>query len=63
MFIEKGHKTKIIDFFMTTSEVYSKPTQTSKMKLFSKMVSGFQLTVFVDYFREMPILEVSLGSE
>ena len=44
--MQKGHKTKIIDFFMTTSEVYSKPTQTSKMQLFAKMVNGFQLTVF-----------------
>ena len=64
VFIEKGHKTKVIDFFMATSEVYSKPTQTSKMQLFVKMVNGFQLKLFsVDYFRETPILEVSLGCE
>ena len=31
---------------MTTSEVYLKPNQSSKMQLFAKMVNGFQLTVF-----------------
>ena len=41
VFIEKGRKTKIIDFFMITSEVYSKPTQTSKMQLFAKIVNSF----------------------
>ena len=60
--IEKGHKTKIIDFFMATSEVYWKPTQTSKMQLFAKMVNDFQLTVFRwlfsrnAYFRYFPRL-------
>ena len=50
--IEKGHKTKIIDFFMATSEVYWKPTQTFKMQLFAKMVNDFQLTVFLWLFSQ-----------
>ena len=34
------------NFFMTNLEVYSKPTQTSKIQSFAKIVNGFQLTVF-----------------
>ena len=39
-------KFLIFGFFMKTSKLYSKPSHTSKMELFPKMVNGFQLTVF-----------------
>ena len=41
VFLEKGQKNKLVDLLMKTLEVRSKPTQTSKMGIFRKMVNSF----------------------
>ena len=41
VFLQKGQKIKLVDLLMKTSEIGSRPTQTSKMRIFAKMVNSF----------------------
>ena len=43
-----------------TTEAFSEPSQTSKMELFTKILSGFQILTI---FEESSISEVWMGSE